>query len=347
MYPNVYIMFLADSAEYRKGEPIKAARKLLNLTKVTKVFSGTASIQSILDLLSQDIANKGTGVPIKGGAALITADELASFFVSDPRLIPLLTDMWDPRIDEDYDYNLRGGSIKVKNLCLSMLAASNETFLREVYDTRAVYGGLLGRTYMVKPDETRPPNSLMYQDLDAYELKPLLESLWKIAQLKGAVIVTDAAKTVYDEWYKDLYKRYKTHPDRTGVLQRMHTNVLKLAIIIAASKYSLNVTEEIFTDAIIEVSSLKQNYELYIMSSGKATQAEIGTKFLAAMLEKENLTIARKEFLANNWADVTSEDFDKLIETLRQAEMIHITLNGNDIAYKMTEKCVNIVHKRS
>lgn len=344
IYPNIYVVLLADSAEYRKGAPLAAVREILTLLKVTKLFSGTASIQGILDELSQDVADRSTGQPIKGGSSLIIADELAAFFVEDRRLIPLLTDLWEFR--EDYDYKLRGGSIKIKNVCCNLLAASNETFLREVYDSRAVYGGLLGRTYLIKPDETRTPESLMYMDLEKYNKKPLMDSLFKIKQLSGSVKRTDDGAKFYHEWYNDLYSKYKKHPDKTGVIQRMHTNVLKLAIILAASRYTLEITKEIFEEAIFQVTSLKQNYELYVMSAGKSDMAEVGSKFLAALWDAPDHKIKRREFLMKNWAEVSAEDFDKLLETLRQANAIEIVVAGTEVGYMLTPAMIERIQKK-
>lgn len=346
IYPNTYIIFLADSATSRKGEPINVARRLLTLIAHTKVFSGTASIQAVLDMLSVDTANKMTGTPIRGGAALITADELAAFFVADPRLIPLLTDIWTPR--EKYEYHLRStNSIQINDLCPSLLAASNETFLREVYDSRAVYGGLLGRTFMIKPDETRKGNSLMDEDGGrSYDEKPLTNGLLKIRELNGRVRVAKDAIQMYNDWYLDLYSKYKTHPDKTGVIGRMHTQVIKIATILAASKYTLDITKETLESAIFEVTELKQNYELYVMSSGQSNVAQIGAKFLAMLAERKDRTLTRKEFFLKNWSDVTKEDFDKLVDTLIEGEMIKITAIGMDVAYQMTQKCIDMLNKK-
>lgn len=349
IYPNTYIVFLAESAQYRKGQPIEVSRRLLNTLKHTKVFSGTASIQAILDLLAMDTANKKTGTPIKGGSALITADELASFFISDPRLIPLLTDIWSPRVGDDdpYEYHLRSqNSIIIKNLCVSMLAASNETFLRDVYDSRAVYGGLLGRTFMIKPDKSRKANSLMGENIN-FDETHLIKALKQVVELRGRISIEEDAKIAYNEWYTDLYDKYKTHPDKTGVIQRMHTNVIKIAIIIAAAHYSLNVTKAIFEEAILEVTSLKQNYELYVMSAGKSSLADIGAKLLAAMVESSDHAITRTDFLTKNWGDVVAEDLDKLIITLQQSEMISVGIRPPTyILYTMTPKCLNIMNKK-
>lgn len=334
IYPNIYVILLADSAEYRKGAPIKAVKRLLTTIKATKIYTGTASIQGVLDELSLDVADKTTGIPIKGGSCLIGAEELASFFVADPRLIPMLTDIWE--YYEEYPYKLKSGTVVIKDLCTTLLAASNETFLREVYDARAVYGGLLGRTFIIKPDETRKPNSLMYDDLTAFDNKHLIDFLKKVKELKGTVRRTDHAAKVYDDWYKDLYTKYKTHPDKTGVMQRMHTNVFKLAIILCAASLTLEITADIFETAIMEVTSLKGNYESYAISSGKSTTAIVGSKFLDELYE--NGIVKRSDFLMKYWMEMDMIEFDDLIGKLSQAGMIGVTGINNEIAYKMEEK---------
>lgn len=344
IFPNTYVVFLADSAQYRKGHPIEVARRLLTVVPHTKVFSGTASIQAVLDLLSMDMPNKNTGSPIRGGAALITADELAAFFVQDPRLNPLLTDLWTCR--EIYDYHLRStNTITIKDLCVSMLAASNETFLREVYDSRAVYGGLLGRTFMVKPDETRPGNSLM-EESKVYDEKPLVQALQDIRALRGRVSIHKDAVSKYNTWYHNLYNTYKTHPDKTGVIQRMHTQAIKLAIILACADYTLEVTEEVIVKAILEVESLKQNYELYVMSSANSSHSQIGTTFIAELFVAKNYTLTKQQFLSKHWSEIMVEDFDKLVTTLMEGKMVQAAVVGSEVAYKLTPQCIAILEKK-
>ena len=171
LYPNIYVLLLADSAAFRKGGSFPLVTELLTELHHTKIYDGRASIQALLEKLSIDMAGK-KGSPIRGGSALLLAEELASFFVADPQLIPMITNIYRSR--KIYTYDLRGNAFTVKDLCVSMLSASNEIHLRDVYDSRAVYGGLLGRTFLVKPDERRAPNSLLEVDASKYNTKDLL-----------------------------------------------------------------------------------------------------------------------------------------------------------------------------
>jgi hypothetical protein len=343
-YPNIYVVMLADSAEYRKSGPFVPVVSLLNQSGKTKVFQGRTSIQSVLQDLSQDIGSSyAKGISIKGGSGVLIAEELASFFVDDPQCIPILTDIYDYR--EIYPYNLKSGKIVIKNLCITMLAASNETFLKEVYTNRAVYGGLLGRTFMVKPDERREANSLLNINPNKFSKDKLLSDLRKISELKGAVVLTSEAKEKYDKWYKHLYKSYNKIKDRTGVTQRIHVGALKLALILATSRGEMVITENDIEEAILQTTALRSNYEVYAMSSGKGTQAEIGSIFLNTLFESPGNQQSKKEILMRHWHEITSEELDKLVITLDQAGLITTTVNGTSITYKMTDKCLEVFRK--
>ena len=47
-FPNMYIIFIADSGLYRKGAPCKAAEKLIQEAGNTKFIGGRTSMQAFL-----------------------------------------------------------------------------------------------------------------------------------------------------------------------------------------------------------------------------------------------------------------------------------------------------------
>jgi hypothetical protein len=349
LYPNIYVLLLADSAIFRKGGSFPIVTELSNEIHHTKIYDGRASIQAILEKLSQDVGGK-KGIPIRGGSCLLLAEELAAFFVADAQLIPLITNMYRSR--KVFTYDLRGVGFTVKDLCVTMLAASNEIHLRDVYDEKAVYGGLLGRTFLVKPDERRNPNSLIGLDLSKYDTKELVESLHKIKQLVGTVTFTPAAKKVYETWYHELYKSLEHLPDPAGIAGRIHTSVLKLSIVVGASNYTLEIDAPHMEIAISHAVNLKPNYDSYVMASGKSSQATIGAIFLTALWNATgvngngNSKLSRKNFLMNFWNQVSADDLDKLIMTLTQAGMILEDYSGNELGYQLTTKAKEMFEKK-
>lgn len=343
-YVNTFIILLADSAESRKGAPFKLISDLLNEVKSTKVIEGRNSIQYVLERLAIDVGDKTTGIAIKGGSGICLAEELAAFFVNDPALSEILCNIYD--FKATHEIGLKGGASTVKNLCFSLFAASNETFLREVYNIKATYGGLLRRTFIVSADETRPPRSMFeLSKMESGDRLGLVSSLKSIRSLRGAIQFTEEAQTEYDSWYKPLYNSYKKKPDRTGFTQGIHTLVLKLATIIAASKLSLELKKEDVEEAIERVTVLKPNYEKFAMSSGKTNFAEIGGVILNDLYKAQDHELQRKIILRNHWNDIMAEDLDKLATTLEQAGMLEMSMNGTGVKYKLTKQALEYFEK--
>ena len=339
-YPNIYVLFLAQSGA-RKGAPINFSKELIQKVNNTKIIAGRSSIQAIIDELAHTETNSKTGKLIKGGSAILVAGELAAGIVGDPAAIGILTDIYD--LKTDFKHHLRStGRFKIDRIVFNMLAASNADLLKEVYTQSAVSGGLLARTFLVVPDEFRPPNSLM----DEIDVSISAESLYKkllcISQLAGEIVITPAAKKEYEAWYKPYYTSLKGKGDKSGVLARLHMGVFKIAIILAANNVTLELTHKHVEEAISECMNLIPNYNTFVMASGKSTVSEAGSLFFPELFAAEDYTISRKKFLQKHWTNVDSETFDKLVITLEQGGLIQSIAYGNEMAYKLTQKAIEL-----
>jgi hypothetical protein len=345
-YPNTYTILLADAAKYRKGAPLGLVNEFITEAESTKIFSGGGSIQGILDKLSQAIPSpKKSGKSLTGGSGMILAEELASFFVDDPKLLPLLTNVYDYK--EIFTHDLRGVGFTVKNLCVCLLAASNETHLREIYTSRAVYGGLLRRTILVTPDETRPGNSLFDPDkiIDYLKVesdkKVLKELLCDISKLAGEMKLSYSAATEFTKWYLNLYNNYGKYGSKSGVIEGIHALVIKIAISIAASRCEMEISQDDVERAILEVTSLRKNYEVYSMAAGQSDKAKIATLVMTLLWQAPNYTLRKKDILLKHWNDMTSTEFDEIMLTFQAADMVSNGAMGNEPAYVLTQKAID------
>lgn len=342
--PNIYVLSLASSAVYRKGEPVKLAEKLVKAVNNTKIIAGRASIQAVLEELARTETDKETGKILDGGACFLSYPELAAGIVEDPAAVGILTDIYEHKTEYKSILIGRGRQV-IKNICVTMFAASNEDLLRSVYDTRAVFGGLLGRTFLIKPDEFRPANSLFGEGDKSDELKDLVEDLKKISELNGHFEITREAEKAYDDWYKPFRKNQEKVADRSGITGRLHTGILKVAMLIAAQRYELKIYELDILQAIEECTGLLQNYQTFIMSTGKSTTGEIGAIVLQTIYEAKNRILSRREILAKHWTEFDAEGLDKFITTAEQAGLIQTAIDGNQVLYKLTDKCLDMVFK--
>ncbi len=94
--PNLYVMLMAGPGQ-GKAPPFSAVQKILNHEKIgnTKNIQGGGSIQKIIDILAQDTVHRISHKPLKGGSAILLAEEFSAFFVQDELLIQKLTTMHD------------------------------------------------------------------------------------------------------------------------------------------------------------------------------------------------------------------------------------------------------------
>ena len=340
VYPNIYTLLLADSAVHRKGYPVRLCEELIRKVKSTKLISGRSSIQGILDELSRGETDKSTGKLTAGGSALFSAAELSAGLVNDPEAIKILTDIYD--FKDEYTSRLRGSGIfRIKNVCFTMMAASNESLLRDVYDEKALRGGLLGRTFLIKPDEFRKGNSLFEIQDTTVSFEAILAKLTRISILKGEFDIEKPAERFYDDWYIPFRDSYKSKPDKSGVIGRIHTGVLKLAMIICVNETeSLVILREHIEKAIGECMRLMPNYSGLIMSSGKSTIAETASVLIEEIWKSPNKCLKKSEFLSRHFHQFDLESVDKCTQTLAAAGLLKEIFSGNEIQFEVTEKCI-------
>jgi hypothetical protein len=340
IYPNMYTLLLADSAVHRKGHPIKLCEELVKGAKSTKVISGRASIQGILDELARGETDKVTGRVTSGGSALFSASELSAGIVNDPEAVKILTDIYD--FKDEYTSRLRGsGVFRIKNICFSLIAASNEELLRDVYDGKAIFGGLLGRTFLVRPNHFRPGNSLFAVRNQETSAAILAETLLKFTKLKGEFEISQEAMEAYEDWYIPFRKSYEHKSDRSGISGRIHTSVLKLAMVLCViDSNSLCMGAEHMAKAIDECMALLPNYQGFVMTSGKSSVAEVAALLIEDIWASRTKCITKSEFMGRYIHMIDFELCDKCITTLMQAEFIKLRLGENTTeSYEVTPKC--------
>jgi len=357
--PNMYVLLHGDSGQHRKGAPTGLATELIRQVGNTKVISGRSSIQAVMKCMAEPEQNRATGKPILGGSIFLCADELSSFFVNDPALIPMLTDIYDYKALADHRL-VGSGTIWIKNRCVSLLMGSNEAMLREVYSNLAIHGGLLARTFFVKPDEARKPNSAfgkkrydgteLSQDISEAELVTSLKAISEVE--RGEMFPTEKAWREYDLWYKSIRERVFKSPDKTGVLSRIHTGVIKLSMVLClAESLDREISLHHVQEAIDRCLDLLPNYEVYAISGGDSSISSAGAKFLSELLNSSDLSVTNKEFLRKHWMDVPLKVLNDLTTTLEAAGIIKAEIVDSmaippNVKYTLTKTGLEKVKQR-
>jgi hypothetical protein len=332
---------LAPSAQDRKGFPIVLCEKLVKAINNTKLISGRSSIQGILDELALGETDKMTGKLIQGGSAICAAQELSAGLVNDPEAIKILTDIYDWK--EEYKSILRSGRFQIKHICFTMLSASNEELLRDFYTSSAIYGGLLGRTFLVRPNEFRPSNSLWDLRDGAESYMEMVEALRKISNLHGEFEIHPAAQKFYNDWYIPFREESYGKSDKSGILGRIHTSIIKLAMLLCVNETcALEIQTEHIESAITQCMDLIPNYQSLIMSQGKSTDAEMIAQLIETIWKNKDKKITKQDFLSKFFHAYDLETVDRGVQKMKEANLITESLNGSQIVWMLTPKCVEI-----
>lgn len=322
LYPNLYILIVARPA-MRKANPLNSTLKLLKYVHNTKIIEGRTSIQAVIKRLGEVERNKH-GTALQGASGIVYAEEISSLFTEDDATIPVLTDLYD--FHEDYTSSLvTRESTKMKNVVITLLAASNEELLKPIFNSRAIYGGLLSRCLIVYGDRVRHRNSLVFEDPNDYDPSELRVMLQKISMLKGAFKFTKDAAVFYDHWYTSVCPELEKKNSGTGADGRIHTNILKVAMIVAvSSRCELVLTVEDIKKAIEICQELYINYKRLTLGSGKNKDAEVQVTILKILWEEENHKLSREEIMFKCWGDVSDEGLDVISRTLQAGGLVKV-----------------------
>lgn len=343
LYPNIFVMLVAPSGG-RKGFGIWLAKALAQQVGNCRIISGRTSIQAILQALSTATTST-TGPPITDASCLIASSEFASSLIDDPQTFTILTDLYDTHAHEfGWKNTLKGtGTEELKDVCITMISASNPTHLQNKIPEADVNGGFVGRTVIVAETKKRLVNSLITKPKIDFDFGKLVPYLKQVASVTGEFTWTQAGATAFDSWYVSLNAKLETGEiiDETGTADRVHDQVLKVAMLLSLSESTtLTLDEPHITEAINLCTSSAVNVRKTLEGTGGKSQFGRGTKVvLGALLRRPpDYSIQRSKLLRNNYGEFDAQELDRIVETLKQAGAITVNHNPRDVIYQLTPK---------
>lgn len=361
LYPNIYVMLHAESG-LKKGPPVSMANQLVSSVNNTRVISGRSSIQAILKEMGTSHTIPG-GKVISTSTAFICSSELSSSIVDDPVAAKILTDLYDRHYRvSDWRSLLKMETFNLKDPTITMLTATNDAMSQSFFDKSAIQGGFFARTFIIYENEENKANALIIPPKWIPDYQKSSEYLKTLSQLKGSFTpmgssdkdelhtiwfkskdeqgyLTEAG-LVYQEWYNNFKKTIKEQgiKDSTGTLNRFGDSVLKVAMLLSLSEKSdLIINEQAMIEAIDICEKLIGNVRRATMSrSGMSDSSTIKNHIIHELLGRETHRISRQLLMKKMWMHFSSADeFDEIMLSFDQSNMIKILSVGNQIIYEM------------
>ena len=306
IYPNLYLLIIANPGERKAGPPTLAKRMLEEIQVPVAVDS--SSKRALTEELAE--TTKTQSFPWKGkqrsmASLAIVSKEMSSLLAVDPKgIIEVLTDLYDSH--ETWKYKTSGkGEDFLYNVCVSCFIVTTSTWFMNNLPMEAIGGGYTSRHAIITGEKfyksvpwPPPLSDRLYRKLvtDLNHIR---------ADLVGEIEVTPEAKTLFTSWYDKIPKLRETiHEEKVqGFLNRMHVITLKVATALhTAYSDELVILEGDMREAIRLVSdTIKSSIKAF---SGHGS-SPFGPQIQRIMGQIRTLgEVTEKELLAMNFSDV-------------------------------------------
>lgn len=233
LFPNQYIIIVAESAFCRKSTAIEKAKDSFFTDEfLVNIVQDSMTPQMLTkELCREDMINPNF--------ALIFVTELATFFGADSfktGIIPLLTSLYTcPSL---YSVKTKtAGDDLIRNPCINLLGATTLDWMATNLPADAIEGGFTGRVMFVVGDQPRLKNPFGEAPLEEKELRPgLFNDLSKrMRGFQGGFKWTEEGREIFKQWY---INRVEEEDDRLrGYSGRKQDHLLKVAMCLSAGDF--------------------------------------------------------------------------------------------------------------
>jgi len=336
IYPNMYIVLVGDPGT-RKGTAMAPVLPLMRGAQA-KLGPNSITLQALSKRLTQCEETKVVdGQFIQHCSMTIYNGELTTFLgYKNSELVAALCDWYD--CPDDWKRETIGrGEETIHGLWVNLLGATTPELLALSVPREAVGSGLMSRIIFVYAegkekivlDPRKTPELLELEE-------KLLEDLQRIKLLTGEFRVTSEFNEAIQDWYiEHNQKPIFTEPTLKAYLERRFTHLLKLCMIMNASRTDsmiLDITDfERSRDLLVET---EKNMPKVFGGIGHAKYAQ----FLPSIMR---MIAARKEtdfgeIMFHYIKDLNRDELMTILVGLEEAGMCKIKYEGNKIKIART-----------
>jgi len=342
LYPNIYVLLVAESARIRKSVAMDIGIELVRKAVPDLYYiSGTMTPEGLIKHTNRiKIISNETNKPIirYDSYILIHADELAELFGYDRqralKLTMLLTKIYGAQSEHTHTLATEG-QILLRNLYPGLLAATDPRNLK-VLPEEAV-AGLFGRMIFVTARDKREPIAWPQPDDEEHALYEQLKyDLHSVSILQGEIVTTPKARDLFSEWYVDLCKAKIDDPRLEAFHERCHDTALKLAMLLAiATGDELVLTHEHMARGIDYIERQASEFHSVINWAASSIYAQNRAKFIDTLRRQGGVGMRRQmlKVLA-----LPLEDILTLETSLEQEGTLDIRITGKNIIYKLSKE---------
>lgn len=353
IYPNLYVIIVAESARVRKSTAMDLGRDLLmDALPDVRIMRDSMTSQGLIKSLNhkvQVIKDDKITEELRSDVAIF-ADEVANLFSYErtraAQMVIFLTRAYGcPGV---YDHTtVRDSTVRLHNLYPTLLGGTDPRNLKVLPDEAV--GGLTGRLIWVIESTRRKDNTgWKVDDKRAIKQKLLREclihDLQRIAQLQGEMSAEPEARSMYDDWYKKLSQKDTKNPTADAFYQRCHATALRVGSLLSVSAGDdLLITKGQMQKAIELIEAQLPENERISMWSGASVYEQSRAKYISFLQRLGGISTRRATL---KHMGVNEEEFNKITGTLvSDGTLEQPFMSGREMVIKLTKEGMGKVVK--
>lgn len=354
IFPNLYTMLLGDAGA-RKSTAIKLAKRLLtssgyetiaaNKTRIEKFLidlegleiegmDGKKDAQKVYDAVMNDNL-WGKNAIQEPKETFVMADEWNVFAgAGNMDMYDILGDLWDWD-DEHIPFRHRlknSKSVSIFQPTISILGGTNLTNFIRSFPPETLEQGILSRMILIGGERssrkyTIPPTP---SEVDTNEL---IKGFREVRQFRGMATTTDKAfkilDALYNSWSEIDDVRFRSYSNRR------FTQLIKLCLIISASRLSRNIDDEICIIANTTLSAAEVCMPKSLGEFGKSKNSDVANKIME-LLYGANHPVSVKDIWVKVHQDLEkAQMLQEILSSLQLANKIQFVKEGAGYLPKM------------
>jgi len=323
IYPNQYVLLIAESASCRKSVAMKLGLEILKSLKDIKVIHERCTIEGLLDVMKKVFISPTTGRIYKEGPIVIHADELSNLFGKSTYtgdLISFLTAAYTSSASLEFLTRNRGYA-QVEGPCPVIISGTTPEQMGIIFPIIALSGGFLGRVITVIGRRgRRESHPIVIKELVA----PLVHDLYEISQLEGEMKLTPSCEKEYDDWYQSLTE--PPSPEVAPFFERKHDHVLKTAMLLSIAESSdMIITERHLHMAMEAIDSVEMQIPRAMELIGATIESQV-VDLVLRIIRRNPEGIKHSVLLRKLQRRIRNADeLNDVLTRLRESDLIEAT----------------------
>lgn len=321
VYPNMYIVLVADPGIARKSQAITYATDIISQVPSIILSADSLTSRALMDSLEESICydRLPNGDPFRHASLSVISKEFESFLGGGgSKIMVTLTDLFDAGENPWKHRTSSSGSSTLPAVYLNILGATTPKSLETCLSELTIGGGLSSRIIFVCSEMKSKKVAIPEMTENLLTLRSdLVTDLQSIANIIGEFNYTEDGLKYWKEWYEaydETGVRKNKQQEFTGWYSRKPLMLQKLSVILSASR----TNDKLITPSIIDESlELLEEIEtsMHIAIKPELRKSTRQSELLLRHIKQHEI-IEEKYLLQLIWRDISIDVFDSYIDEL-------------------------------